>query len=215
MNKKERKLSKKEIQRKEHFEKLCTDMEQKGYTAKPTTFGVVKANILAIVIMLPFAILFARIYFLVNHMIEFWISGNKTLLVLWGFFALIIVLAVMHELIHGFTWGIFAKSHFKSIEFGVIWSMLTPYCTCSEPLKKWQYLLGGAMPTLILGFALAAVSAALNSIFLFFLSELMIISGGGDFLIILKMLLYLSGGADTVYYDHPTECGFVVFEKNK
>jgi hypothetical protein len=43
----------------------------------------------------------------------------------------------------------------------------------------------------------------------------MIFAGGGDFLIILKMLLYRAQGSDTVYYDHPTECGFVVFEKNR
>jgi hypothetical protein len=43
----------------------------------------------------------------------------------------------------------------------------------------------------------------------------MIFGGGGDFLIILKMLLYRSGGKEAVFYDHPTECGFVVFEKSK
>jgi hypothetical protein len=41
----------------------------------------------------------------------------------------------------------------------------------------------------------------------------MIFGGGGDFIIILKMLLYRAKGKDAVYYDHPYECGFVVFEK--
>ena len=40
-----------------------------------------------------------------------------------------------------------------------------------------------------------------------------LVLGGGDFLIILKILLYRSGKKETVYYDHPYECGVVVFEK--
>jgi hypothetical protein len=215
MGKNERKLSEKESQRKERFDSLCADMEKNGYTAKPMTVGVVKANILAVVIMLPFVILFAGIYFLVNRTVNFSISEDKLLLELWAFVVLLFVFIVVHELIHGITWGCFAKSHFRAIEFGVIWSMLTPYCTCSEPLKKWQYLLGAAMPTLILGFVLGAAAAVLHAMLLLWLAEVMIFSGGGDFLIILKMLLYRSGGRDTVFYDHPTDCGFVVFEKNK
>jgi hypothetical protein len=163
------------------------------------TIGIVKANILAIVVMLPFMLLFAWIYSIVNRSVEFSLDENSIWIVLWGFFAIMIVLFVLHELIHGLTWGIFSKSHFKSIEFGVIWKMLTPYCYCSEPLKKWQYLLGSAMPTLLLGFGLAVISAVWNSIFLLCLSEFMMIGGGGDFLIILKMLLYHAGGKDTVY----------------
>lgn len=62
-----------------------------------------------------------------------------------------LMLTVVHELIHGITWGIFAEKHFQSINFGVIWKMLTLYCHCSVPLKKWQYVLGAAMPTLVLG----------------------------------------------------------------
>jgi hypothetical protein len=42
MGKNERKLSEKESQRKERFDRLCADMERKGYTAEPMTVGVVK-----------------------------------------------------------------------------------------------------------------------------------------------------------------------------
>ncbi len=213
MKQEERKLTEKEKQRKERFDKLCRDMEQNGYTAKPMTVSVVKANILAIVVMLPFMLLFAWLYYLVNRTVEFSFNVDTIPIVYFALLALMMVLVVLHELIHGLTWSIFAKSHLKSIDFGVIWKMLTPYCTCSEPLKKWQYLVGSAMPTLLLGFGLAVVSTAWNSIFLFCLSEVMIISGGGDFLIILKMLMYHPKGKKAVYYDHPTECGFIVFEK--
>jgi hypothetical protein len=213
MGKEKRTLTERERRRKEKFETLCREMEEQGYTAKPMTVGVVKANLLAVLIMLPFVVVFAWIYFLANPTVNVSISEDKMLVILLAYIALMFVLIVAHELIHGLTWGIFAQNHFRSIEFGVIWSMLTPYCTCSAPLKKWQYLLGGAMPTLVLGFGLGAVSAAVHSGGLFLLAELMIFAGGGDFLILLNMLRYRPDGRDAVYYDHPTECGFVVFQR--
>jgi hypothetical protein len=213
MSKNQRELSKKEILRNENFEKLCTAMEQKSYTVKPMTFGITEVNIIGLIVMLPFAALFAWIYWLFNHGFNFSVSDDKMLAFLWGVFVFLIVLTVLHELIHGAVWGAFAENHYKSIDFGVIWSMLTPYCTCSEPLKKWQYIFGAVMPTIILGFALAVVAAAMNSIFLLSLAEAMIFGGGGDFAVIFKMLRYRSDGKDTVYFDYPTDCGFVVFEK--
>ena len=46
-----------------------------------------------------------------------------------------------------------------------------------------------------------------------YLAEFMTLGGGGDFLIIMKILQYHSDKEDQVYYDHPYECGVVVFEK--
>lgn len=91
--------------------------------------------------------------------------------------------------------------------------MMTPYCTCSQPLRRGQIILGFAMPALILGFGLAAVSINLNSFFLFLLSEVNVLMGSGDFFAILKMLLYHSNGQDTLYCVHPYKLGMVVFEK--
>jgi hypothetical protein len=210
---KERKLTEKERKRKEKFDALCTQMTEEGYTIKPMTLDVVKANILAFVVMLPFGILFAWLYFYINPTLDYGIAYDTLLILLLAYLVLTLVLTVVHELIHGLTWGIFTKNHFRSIEFGIIWKMLTPYCTCAEPLKKGQYLLGSVMPTLILGFGLGVVAAVCHSILLFIAAETMIFGGGGDFQIIFKMLFYRSKGSETVFYDHPTECGFVVFEK--
>jgi hypothetical protein len=212
MKKEERKLTEKERQRKEKFEALCAQMEREGYAAKPMTVGVLKANILAVVIMLPFAALMVWLYYVIDRTVDLSFLDHVLVADLL-FLALLVCLVVLHELIHGLTWGIFAQSHWKSIDFGVIWSMLTPYCTCSEPLKKGQYLLGSAMPTLILGFGLGFAAILCRQFLLFALAEIMIFGGGGDFIIILKMLLYRAKGKDAVYYDHPYECGFVVFEK--
>lgn len=168
-----------------------------------------QAKPLCLLIMLPFMAFAFWIYYKVN--------GFDLDCLSWGFFVvllmLILCLSILHELIHGITWSIFAKNHFHSIDFGFIWSSFSPYCTCSEPLEKWQYLLGTAMPTLVLSGGAAVVSVMTNQLLLFILAEFMIISGGGDFLIILKSMLYHTDKQESVYCDHPYECGFVVFEK--
>ncbi|MGN0329411.1 MAG: DUF3267 domain-containing protein [Lachnospira sp.] len=209
MSKKERQLTPAEKKRKADFEIICEEMEKKGYSKKDLTVGVLKANIMAFIIMLPFMAVMVLIYDSINSTGEMVISLKFSILLL----LILLCLVVLHELIHGITWGIFAEKHFHSIDFGIIWSALTPYCTCSEPMKKWQYILGGAMPTLVLGGGIGVAAVVTGQFILLLLSELMILSGGGDFLIILKILLYRTDKKETVYYDHPYECGVVVFEK--
>ena len=209
MKKDDRKLTEKELKRKEHFEKLSYEMQEKGYKAKDLTVGIMQANVGAFFIMLPFMAVTAWVYYIVNGINIYEFSLKLSLLLV----PILLLLIVLHELIHGITWGIFAENNFHSIDFGVIWNALTPYCTCSEPIKKWQYMLGAAMPTLVLGGGTAIVAVVTGQLLWFFISELMLLSGGGDFLILLKILLYRSDKKEAVYYDHPYECGVVVFEK--
>lgn len=209
MQKKERQLSQKEQQRKKIFDALCETMAANGYIKYDLTVGIVAANVLAVLVMAPFMAMALWIFHLT-------VPKGEVTFTAWdgaAMLLMIIALIVIHELIHGLTWGCFAKQHFKSIDFGVIWSMLTPYCTCAEFLTRWQYLLGVLMPTLVLGFCLMAAACMLHSIFWFALAELMILSGGGDFLIFYKIMLHKSRGTEAYYCDHPYECGVVVFEK--
>lgn len=203
-----RKLSKQEQARYEGYQRLCQRMAERGYRRVDLTVDVVKANVLAVVIMLPFLVVAAVLFFVKNPQGGIYFSMTEMLLFLVAAF----VLVVLHEVIHGLTWALIAPRGFGAIAFGVIWQMLTPYCTCKDGLKRWQYLLGGLMPTLILGFGLAGLSTLMGSLGLFLLAELMILGGGGDFLIALKLLRYHPHKADVVYYDHPLECGLVAFE---
>ena len=209
MDNDKRKLTEKELKRKNDFEKFNSEMQQRGYKMKNIIINTQQAKPLCLLIMLPFMALVFWIYYNVN--------GFNLDCLSWGFLVvllmLVLCLSILHELIHGITWSIFAKNHFHSIDFGFIWSSFSPYCTCSEPLKKWQYLLGTAMPTLVLGGGAAVISVMTNQLLLFVLAEYMILSGGGDFLIILKSMLYRTDKQESVYCDHPYECGFVVFEK--
>lgn len=202
-----RKLSRREQARLEDFQLLSGQMRQQGYRRVDLVVDVVQANVMAVVVMLPFLAAAAVLFFTLNPVGEVYIPLSGMALWLLAF----LVLVVLHEAIHGLTWGLMAPHGFKAIAFGVIWQMLTPYCTCNDGLKRWQYLLGGLMPTLILGFGLAGLATAQGSLWLFSLAEVMILGGGGDFLVVFKMLRHpQKDGA--VYYDHPYECGLVVFE---
>lgn len=205
---KERTLTAAEQRRKERFEGLKADLEREGYAAHELTMGVVQANVMAILVMLPFVAVIVIAYLWVNGDL----GADLTLPELFLLAVLLIVLTVIHELIHGLVWGSCAPSHFKAIEFGMIWSMLTPYCTCAEPMKKGQYLLGSAMPTLVVGLGLGAAAVCTGQCILLYSALLMTLGGGGDFCIILKLLRYHPKG-ETVYCDHPYELGLVTFER--
>lgn len=211
MSKKERKLTPAERKRKAEFEKLCGEMKNRGYLKKDLTVSVLMANVMTFIIMLPFAAAALVLFFLVNPKDSWEFSLSPFPLAV--FLIAVLLLTVLHEAIHGLTWGLFAKGRWRSIAFGVIWKMLTPYCTCSEPLTRRQYIAGAVMPTLILGPALTGLAAGLENYGLLLLALIMIFGGGGDFLIILKLLKYRSSGGEVLYYDHPYECGVVAFEK--
>ncbi|MCI8355728.1 MAG: DUF3267 domain-containing protein, partial [Lachnospiraceae bacterium] len=138
MDKGERKLTEKELKRKEFFEKFNSEMQQKGYKTKNIIINTQQAKPLCLLIMLPFMALAFWIY----HNLNGFDLDSLSLGFIAVLLVLILCLSILHELIHGITWSLFAKNHFHSIDFGIIWSSFSPYCTCSNPLKKWQYLLG-------------------------------------------------------------------------
>lgn len=209
--KKERVLTAKESARKERIDRITEELAERGYVRKDKTISILFANVMAIVLCLPFIAVFAVWFFAHNEEIGFEADLVKWILVLAGTFVLIVV----HEGIHGLTWGLCAPGKFKTIEFGFIAQNLTPYCTCGEPLKKGQYLLGSFMPCLVLGIIPCIVAVYVNSLYLLFLGILMIMGAGGDLTVILKMLFDRSSSKDVIIMDHPTECGYIVFERSE
>lgn len=204
---KERKLSKAELKRKAEFEQLTKRLVSEGYTPNHITMTALEANLYAVVAALPFIIVLVLAYVLAIKeltfdMKDFWIA-----------YFLFIVFVVVHELIHGITWAMFCEDRFKSISFGFIAEYLTPYCTCSQPMKRYQIIIGSLMPTIILGFMLGVVSILTGSQMLLIVSVLNILGGGGDLMVTFKLLKYKSPSKETLFIDHPYEIGTAVFEK--
>lgn len=106
MQKKERKLSRKEQQRKKNFDTICDTMIANGYIKYDLTVGVLAANVLAILVMAPFMALALWLFLLTvpNSAATFTAWDGAVMLLM------IIALIVIHELIHGLTWGCFAKN---------------------------------------------------------------------------------------------------------
>ena len=206
-NKKERILSEAEKKRLERFEKIAEDLKQQGYTRHDLIIDIGKANVFAIVLLIPLFVVGYWLYYKVNH--RFDIKNFNMLF----FLVIFLVLIVVHELIHGFCWSIFTPHHFKDIEFGLMKPSMNPYCTCLVPLKKEQHIFGTVMPLILLGIIPMIAGIAMGNHNLMFMGILMVDGAAGDILIIHKILNYKSHAQDIIYMDHPTEGGGVIFEK--
>ncbi len=207
-----RKLSKAEEERKIKLEELRSSLVSQGYEEKDLTISVVYANVMALVLTLPIVIIFLVLFTIRN--IELMMNlGTRSIIDAVLSIVCVLVLVVVHELIHGATFAIFAKSHWKAISFGYIAEYMTPYCCCNEPLLKWQYALGAIMPTVLLGIIPLIIAVFTGSLFLFGVGALMTMAGGGDLTIVCKLLARKEGGRECIYLDHPYKVGLVCFER--
>ena len=146
------KLTKTERKRKEKFEKIVTDMTGKGYECKDLSLPMWYVYVVGILISCVLCATFFVPFILMNRPWHF----DEDIIFITVTIGLVLI--VVHELIHGITWAIYAKDGFKSIGFGFSLKAFCPYCTCTEPLKKSAYIVGAMMPTVILGFVPCVVS---------------------------------------------------------
>lgn len=187
------------------------------YKKENLTVNLIWANIFGLLIVIPILLLFGLPYFLI------WTSqfqpGNLRMLIpdfIVGQTVIIFVLLlggiVLHELIHGITWSRFTEKGFKSIRFGVLWKMLTPYCHCKEPLKVNQYILGAIMPSIILGIIPSVIAILIGNFGLLIFGVFFTMAAAGDFLII---NLLRKENKDDLVLDHPSEAGCYIYRKEK
>ena len=206
---KSRKLSPAEERRLGAFEALAESMGARGYRRVELTVGIVKANVFAVVLLIPLLIVGIGLFLLINRGAGRGFAGMNPLV----FFVLLFALIVIHELIHGLSWAMFAEHHWKDIEFGFMKQYLTPYCTCGVPLSKGQYIFGALMPLVLLGLIPMLVGILTGSLQTLLMGIIMADAAAGDILIVWKILRYRSGAESIVYIDHPTQAGGVIFEK--
>jgi hypothetical protein len=185
------------------------------YHQKELTLTAAEANVRALLVMLPMLLLYVPAYVLVwpeqfsmQH-IRGLVEAHKTLLLFSSFIMLgvFVVGAVVHELLHGFTWAAFCKRGLRSIRYGVHWKMLTPYCHCTEVLPLRYYIIGGMMPGLVMGL-LPALAGIVTGNFLLFLFGLFFTMAAGGDLLILWMLRHQK--SDDLVQDHPDKIGCYV-----
>jgi len=179
------------------------------YKKEKVTIDVYWANIFGILLLIPTILIFALPYYLIwKSEIHFKDSLNHIFGSFLIVFSALILGTIAHELIHGIIWARFTKDGFKSIKFGIMWKMITPYCHCKVPLKASQYILGAIMPAIILGFIPAILAIIIGNIGLLIFGIFFTIAAGGDFLVINALR---KEKKDTLVEDHPSECGFYVY----
>lgn len=209
-NNEKRNLTEQEKKRKAVFEKVCKEKQKEGYKKTDLTLSATEANIKGVLYAAIFSIPFIAIFFWLNKDI-----GERPESLYLMLFGLMLILAIIvHEGIHGFFWGLFAKKHWKSISFGVIWESFNPYCTCNEPLSKTSYIIGSMMPGVILGVIPSIISIVTGNFTLLLFGVLSILGAGGDLLVIILLSKHKSNET-TIFLDHPTAIGLVCFEKTK
>lgn len=176
------------------------------YEKELKTINIHTASRISLVITIAAAILFGIPFYFIWRP-EFSFSLQQSFL----FLLLFVAGIVIHELIHGFFFGLFAKKGFKSIRFGVMWKMLTPYCHCKEPLKIKHYFLGALMPALLLGIIPAVISLFNGSGLMLLFGIIYTGAAAGDFMIV---WILRKEHPETYVQDHSSEVGCFVYRKS-
>ena len=177
---------------------------------RKVSIDIVKANYFAIMIMVVSALVLLVPFFIIwgiRKPFGEMFHGALSILV---FFIGMVIGVVVHELIHGITWAIFAKRGWRSISFGVMWKLLTPYCHCDEPLSKVGYMAGGLMPCIILGIIPSVVALFTGHLVVLLWGIFFIAGAAGD---IWMIWLLSKEKAGCMVLDHPSEAGFYIMDK--
>lgn len=172
-------------------------MERQGYTRRDLTTEMNKANWFSGILFAALLAVGFGLYYLIYCKLEF-SSFNPVI-----FLVCLVVLIVVHELIHGICWSVFAPCHFKDIEFCILRPSMTPYCTCLVSLKKGQHIFGTVMPLIVLGILPMIAGIALGNASVLLMGVIMSASAAGHILIIRNILAYKSSAAEIVYMGPP------------
>jgi hypothetical protein len=176
---------------------MKTGFNLNGYRMDKIYFNMLWVNLFAIIVLIVFTALLGGPFYLIWHEK---ISINRELnidtkrrilLALQNIsFLLVVVIigCVIHELIHGCFYALFAKNKFKSIKFGIKLKYGVAYCVCTELLKIKHSIIVIIMPAIILGFIPSIFSLVVGSLFWLIFGIIFISAGAGDFLIILRLI---------------------------
>ena len=192
-----------------------------GFKEEKLTINLIWANIFGVLIVIPILLVFGLPYVLIwssqfePDNIKLLLSSIKPDFIFGQTITVFVILLggiVLHEIIHGITWSKFTENGFKSIRFGVLWKMITPYCHCKEHLKVKHYILGAIMPSLILGVIPCVIAILIGNFGLLIFGIFFTMAAAGDFLII---NLLRKENKDDLVLDHPSEAGCYIYRKEK
>jgi hypothetical protein len=174
-------------------------------TKKDVSIPMGEAAGKSLLIAMPIAIIQVVSFFLIHGYL---IVPANTNMAVYGFLLLFGIF--IHELIHMFTWALFAKKSLRAFKLGFQWKALTPYAHCKEPMDIQPYRIGSFTPGLLLGILPWIASLFTGDILLFFYGLLYTTAAGGDFLI---LWIIHNVKPNTLVEDHPSNAGCYIFEQ--
>ncbi|BDD08061.1 hypothetical protein FUAX_04930 [Fulvitalea axinellae] len=189
-----------------------------NFKKEKLTVNLVWANVFGFLILVPISVVYITPYYFLwndDSGLASKLTGMKAQEVAFGGIYVLVALVlgiIIHELIHGITWARFAKNGFKSIKFGILWKMLTPYCHCMEPLKVKDYIKGAIMPAIVLGFVPAVLAIVTGHLGLLAFGIFFTMAASGDFLII---NLIRKENMEDMVQDHPSEVGCYIYRREE
>jgi len=183
---------------------------------KEHTYNSILVNILAIILMIPIVYIMISLFkhygtatdiLYINAFIENLTEKSLSFIIL--FLISILLGIVIHELLHGIIFSLYAENGFKDVKFGFNLKAFAPYAHCKVPLKRNQYILAVIMPGLVLGVLPSIIFLVNGNIIWFSWSLLFIVTAIGDLMIFFKLLFI---NKTLKVKDHPTKVGFYTFE---
>jgi len=181
------------------------------HTEDPTnrveyTIDMGKVNLWVFIMIFPILLLFLLPFLLIWN---FELLGlGRVILIKYGFIIVLLGI-VLHELLHGITWALFATKGFKSIRFGINWKWLAPYCHCKEPLKAKYYAIGGLMPLVVMGIIPVIIALVSGNAALLVFGIIFTWAAGGD---IISVYMLRKFNRNCLVFDHPDKIGFYTTE---
>jgi hypothetical protein len=188
---------------------------KEDYRVVTHSISILKANIVALFYPIPFVMLYLSVYFFSISLFEpvkFTFSTDNLLyfaLFFLAYFAALLVLIVLHELIHALFFLPGCEKGWKSIHFGI--KQMTPYCHCMEIITMSQFRRSLWGPLWILCTLLAATSVILGDPISFLLTLVMIFGSGGDLYVLWATRKYR--GSTTLVFDLEDQVGCEVYLK--
>ena len=180
--------------------------------------GAGKANIYALVFLIPIIIILAIPYYYIwpeQFTIEK-IKGYLDARNAWTFIdiaigmVILLISIITHELLHGLGWCRHTKNGWKSIKFGMNWKFFTPYCHCYEPLALNNYRFGSVLPAIILGVIPSIIAIITGNPGLMVYGFFFTFAASGDFLI---LWLLRKEKSNVLIQDHPDKIGCNVLQE--
>lgn len=168
------------------------------------TIGVGTANLYSSFLMIPLIIICLLVFIFI------WGKEKLNIVIEQEFYILFskaIIGAILHELIHCFSWIILIKKGIRSVKIGVNWKYFTLFCHCKESIKVRFYRIGIAMPFILLGLLPSSIALITGDSVLYLWGIFFSCLAAGD-IIVLFMLRKING--NNYVLDHPRKMGFKI-----